>query len=96
MGRGLDVKVGRFYSLYGVEGNESLGNPLMSHSYTDVYDPFTHTGVLNTLKLNETWTVQAGLVLGSDVFIDRASVLTGIGTVKWAPSSEDATAFSSR
>jgi hypothetical protein len=83
--RGLDVKVGRFFALYGVEANDAVSNALASHAYTFIYDPFTHTGVLTTTKLSDVWTVQLGAVLGSDVFIDPADMLTAIGTVKWAP-----------
>ncbi len=83
IGRGLDVKVGRFYSPYGVESIEAISTPLVSRSYTFNYDPFTHTGVLATLALTPVWTVQAGLVLGSDVFISEADNPTFIGSIQW-------------
>ncbi len=83
--RGLDVKVGRFFAQYGVESNDAVSNALASHAYTFIYDPFTHTGVLTTTKLTDAWSVQGGLVLGSDVFIDPSDELTFIGSVKWAP-----------
>jgi hypothetical protein len=81
--QGLDVKVGRFFAIYGVEANDAPSNALLSHAYTFIYDPFTHTGVLTTTQLDPSWTVQAGLVLGSDVFIDPADEPTFIGGVKW-------------
>jgi hypothetical protein len=81
--QGLDVKVGRFFAIYGVEANDAPSNALLSHAYTFIYDPFTHTGVLTTTQLDPAWTVQAGLVLGSDVFIDPADTPTFIGSVKW-------------
>lgn len=37
------------------------------------------------MKLSDTWTVQGGIVLGCDIFIDAADELTGIASVKWAP-----------
>jgi hypothetical protein len=40
---------------------------------------------MSTLKLTDTWSVQAGVMLGSDIFIDPADNLTGMGSVKWAP-----------
>lgn len=83
IGKGLDVKVGRFFSQYGVESNDAPSNVLLSHAYTFIYNPFTHTGVLGTLKLNDRWSVQAGMTLGSDIFINRADMATGIGSVKW-------------
>jgi hypothetical protein len=81
--RGMDVKVGRFFAQYGVEANDAISNALASHAYTFIYDPFTHTGVLTTTKLTDGWSVQAGLVLGSDIFIDPADTPTFIGSVKW-------------
>jgi hypothetical protein len=85
IGRGLDLKVGRFFAQYGVEVNDAPGNALWSHAYTFIYDPFTHTGILSTLTLTDAWAVQAGLVLGSDIFIDPADEPTALGSVKWAP-----------
>ena len=85
---GLDVKVGRFFALYGVETNDAVSNALASHAYTFIYDPFTHTGLLTTTKLTNAWTIQAGLVLGSDVFIDPADTPTFVGTVRWTRSDQ--------
>jgi len=86
--RGMDVKVGRFFALYGVETNDAVSNALASHAYTFIYDPFTHTGVLATTKLTNSWTIQAGLTLGSDIFIDPADEPTFIGSVKWTRSDQ--------
>jgi hypothetical protein len=83
--RGLDIKVGRFFAQYGVESNDAISNALASHAYTMIDDPFTHTGALTTTKLTDAWSVQAGLVLGSDIFIDPSDELTFLGSVKWAP-----------
>jgi hypothetical protein len=86
--RGLDVKVGHFFAQYGVESIDAPGNTLISHAYTMIYDPFTHTGVLTTMQLTPAWSVQAGLVLGSDIFIDPADTPTFIGGVKWVQSDQ--------
>jgi hypothetical protein len=85
VGQGLDIKVGRFFCVYGAESNAAIDNAIGSRSYSFVYDPFTHTGVLGTLKLTPAWTVEAGMVLGSDVFIDPAATPTTCGRVTWAP-----------
>ena len=91
---GLDLKVGRFFAPYGVESIDTTLNQLPSRSYTFIYNPFTHTGVLATLALDETWTVQSGLVTGSDVFLDPAARPTYVGSVKWAPKdSPDSVQF---
>lgn len=86
IGKGLDVKVGRFVCQFGAENTDTNLNALASRSYTFIYNPFTHTGLLTTLKLSDAWSVQNGLVTGSDVFIDPAARPTYIGSVKWAPS----------
>ena len=86
--KGMDVKIGRFFALYGVETNDAIGNALFSHSYTMVYDPFTHTGFVTTTKLTDEWTVQAGLVLGSDDFIDPVDTPTFVGSAKWTSSDQ--------
>jgi hypothetical protein len=86
--QGMDVKVGRFFALYGVETIDAPSNYFLSHSYTDIYDPYTHTGVVTTTKLSDAWTVQAGLVLGSDDFIDPVDNPTFVGSVKWTASDQ--------
>ena len=85
IGRGMDVKVGRFFSQYGVESTPAVDNFLLSHSYTDLFDPFTHTGVLTTTNLTDTWSVQVGAVIGSDNFFGPTATPTFLGSVKWAP-----------
>src|SRR5262249_33221093 len=93
--RGLDIKVGRIFCQYGVEANDAPSNALLSHSYTFIYDPFTHTGVMATLKLTDAWSAQAGMMLGSDIFINPADEPTGMGSVKWAPpNGRDSVLFS--
>jgi hypothetical protein len=95
VGRGLDVKFGRVFCQYGVEANDAVSNALASHAYTFIYDPFTHTGIMSTLKLTDSWSVQAGVMLGSDIFIDLADNFTGMGSVKWAPpTGRDSVLFS--
>jgi hypothetical protein len=83
--RGMDVKFGRVFCQYGVEANDAISNALASHAYTFIYDPFTHTGLMTTTKLTDAWSFQAGIMLGSDIFIDPADELTGMGSIKWAP-----------
>jgi hypothetical protein len=92
---GLDVKVGHIYTQFGAESSDTTQNLLLSRSYNWIYDPFTHTGVLGTLELTDAWTVQSGLVLGCDVFIDPADRPCYIGSVKWAPpTGRDSVLFS--
>jgi hypothetical protein len=95
IGRGLDVKVGRFFAQDGAESNAAIDNPLGSRSYCYIYDPFTNTGVQTTLKFTDAWSMMNGLVTGSDIFLDPAARPTYIGGVKWAPpSGRDSVTFS--
>lgn len=95
VGRGLDVKLGRIFCQYGVEANDAPSNALLSHAYNFIYNPFTHTGVMGTLQLTDAWSVQAGMMLGSDVFIGPASEPAGMGGLKWAPpTGRDTVLFS--
>jgi len=85
IGRGLDVKVGRFVCQYGLESIDAPPNLLASHTYTFIYDPFTHTGVLGTLQLTPAWSFQLGAIMGPDVFFDPAASPYGMFSIKWAP-----------
>ena len=83
IGRGLDAKVGRFYTPFGVETVEAPSNPLISHSYINAESPLSNTGLLFTQNLTPSWQAQAGIVLGSDIFIDPADQPTFLGSVQW-------------
>jgi hypothetical protein len=85
VGRGLDVKIGRFFAQYGSEGIDTVSNLFVSRAYSFLYDPFTQTGLLTTLNLTDAWSVQNGIVTGSDMFIGPEANPTYIGSVKWAP-----------
>ncbi len=94
IGRGLDIKVGRYFAIYGVETIDAVSNVLASHAYSFIYNPFTYTGILSTLQVNSTWTVQAGLATGNDVFIDPAANPTFIGSARWTrPDQNESVLF---
>src|SRR5204863_184500 len=82
---GLSITVGRFYAPFGIEYSEAVSNQLISYSYVSVGGAATHTGTLSTLKLTPEWTLLAGLVAGSDVFIGPAAQPTFTGGLTWAP-----------
>jgi hypothetical protein len=83
--RGMDIKVGRMYCQYGAESIDAPPNALASHSYLFIYDPFTHTGAMTTTQLTPAWSVQLGVIMGPDVFIDPAASPYSMFSVKWAP-----------
>ena len=70
---GTVLKLGRFFAPYGVESIEGWSTPLVSRSYTFIYNPFTQTGLLLTLPLTQQLTLTAAATAGNDVFIDDAN-----------------------
>jgi hypothetical protein len=64
---GLDIRIGRFLSVPGIEAQLAPNNYNMTHSLLYTIDPFTDTGIYASLKLNKQWIVQLGLSGGHDV-----------------------------
>ncbi len=64
---GLNVRIGRFLSVPGIEAQLAPNNYNMTHSLLYTIDPFTDTGIIGTLKLNKQWIVQLGVSPGHDV-----------------------------
>jgi hypothetical protein len=93
--QGLDLKIGRIFCQYGAETIDAPSNILASHSYSFIYDPFTHTGVMATAQLTSAWSIQLGVVMGPDVFLNRAASPYSMFSVKWAPpDGHDSVLFS--
>jgi hypothetical protein len=65
--QGMNVRIGRFISVPGIEAQLAPNNYIFSHSLLYAIDPFTDTGVIATVKLNDQWLVQAGITGGHDV-----------------------------
>lgn len=96
VGRGLDIKLGRMFCQYGAETIDAISTPLASRSYSFIYDPFTHTGIMGTLQLTPAWTMQMGVIMGPDVFIDPAASPYSMFSVKYAPpGGRDSVLFAS-
>jgi hypothetical protein len=64
---GLDIRIGRFLSVPGIEAQLAPNNYNMTHSLLYTIDPFTDTGIYGSLKLNKQWMVQLGISGGHDV-----------------------------
>ena len=65
--RGMNVRVGRFISIPGIEAQLAPNNYIFSHSLLYAIDPFTDTGVIATIKLSDQWLLQLGITGGHDV-----------------------------
>jgi hypothetical protein len=64
---GMNLRVGRFTSIAGIESQLTVTDYTYSQSLLYVIDPGTDTGVLATIKLNDRWVVQTGISSGHDV-----------------------------
>jgi hypothetical protein len=67
VGQGMNIRVGRFISIPGIEAQLTPYNYMFSHSLLYSVDPFTDTGVLATVKLTDQWLAQLGVTAGHDV-----------------------------
>jgi len=65
--KGMNLRIGRFISLPGIEAQLSPNTYMFSHSLLFSIDPFSDTGVIATVQLNDRWLVQLGLTSGHDV-----------------------------
>src|SRR5262245_15440852 len=81
---GMNIRVGRYFSIPDIEAQMSPSTPLYSRSLLYIYDPFTQFGALSTIKLNDQWIVQAGVHAGNDVaFWEKSDAkLTGVACVR--------------
>jgi len=64
---GLNIRVGRFISVPGIEAQLAPNNYVYTHSLLYSIDPFTDTGIIATAKLNDRWMLQWGLTASHDV-----------------------------
>ena len=65
--KGMNIRAGRFISIPGIEAQLTPNNYMFSHSLLYAVDPFTDTGVLATIQVNDQWVVQAGVSDSHDV-----------------------------
>jgi hypothetical protein len=88
VGDGLNIRVGRFISVPGIEAQLAPNNYIFSHSLLYAIDPFTDTGVMVTFKLNDRWLVQGGITGGHDVALWTADAKpSGTGCVSYTTKS---------
>jgi hypothetical protein len=65
--QGMNLRAGRYISVPGIEAQLAPNNYIFSHSLLYAIDPFTDTGVIATVKLNDQWLAQLGISAGHDV-----------------------------
>lgn len=82
--KGVDVRIGKFYTLMGREVYPATAMEFYSRSYENIVStPFTHTGALATLHLTDTVDLYGGIVRGWDVFEDNNDKPSAHGAVVW-------------
>jgi hypothetical protein len=64
---GMNVRIGRYISLPDIEAQLAPNNYTYSHSLLYTIDPYTQTGIVASIKLNDHWLIQAGFSGGNDV-----------------------------
>jgi hypothetical protein len=91
--RGMNVRIGRIISEPDIEAQLAPNNLMSSHSLVYGFDNYTQTGIFTTTKINDQWTVQAGISNGTDVALwqdDPGNQPTGTVMVQWtAPNQKD-------
>ena len=63
----MNVRIGRYISPMDIEAQLSPENYLYSHSIMYGYDPYTFTGIQNTVRLSSQWTIMFGAHAGNDM-----------------------------
>ena len=96
VGTGLDIKVGKFVTLFGIETiapvasvlNSAGGNTLYSHSYQFGFGiPFTSTGITASYAFNDKIAVTGGITRGWEQSTnDNNSSIDLLGQVKYTPT----------
>jgi hypothetical protein len=85
VGNGLRLRGGKFVTLLGYELINPTGNALYSHSYLFGFTiPFTHTGILGTYNVNESFSINAGVTRGWEQSTeDNNEAIDFLGSVNW-------------
>ncbi len=84
IGKGSDLRIGRYISLPDIEAQLAPNNYTYSHSILYTYDCYTQHGINLTTKLSDHWTVQAGVSAGCETAPwTKGAKLTGDATVSY-------------
>jgi hypothetical protein len=91
--QGMNIRVGRIISMPDIEAQLAPNNLMSSHSLLYSFDNYTQTGIFTTTKLNDQWTIQAGISNGTDVALwqnDPGNQPTGTVMIQWtSPNQKD-------
>ena len=82
---GMQIRTGRYISIPDVEAQLAPNNYTYTHSLLYAYDPYTHTGIVDTIKLSRNWVAQVELSAGNDIMAwdSRYAQLTPGACLQW-------------
>jgi Putative beta-barrel porin-2, OmpL-like. bbp2 len=93
-GKGIDIKIGHFYTPMGYETVTSPTNFFYSHAYTHQYfEPFTHWGVIANTPVTDSLKIGLGAVMGWDTLNDAHNKVSVLGTATWTSCDKNTTVF---
>jgi len=88
--KGMVIKAGRYISPPDIEAQLSPDNYLFTHSLMFTVDCYTQTGINASIKLNDQWSILAGIHAGDDIAPwNKAAHPTGIFMVRWVSKSNN-------
>jgi hypothetical protein len=89
---GLNLTLGRIISEPDIEAQLAPNNLMSSHSLLYTFDPYTQWGLFSSWKINNNWTVQAGVCAGVDVAPwetqDPGCQPTGTVMIQWISDNQ--------
>jgi hypothetical protein len=91
IGNGIDWKLGVWDTIIGYESTTSGNNPNYTHSFGYNIEPTTHTGLQGTYKINDEFTVQAGVADTS--YAGGGAYTAGLNTGLYYPTFLGGVAF---
>jgi len=89
----IDWKVGVWDTIIGYESTSDPSNPNYTRSYGYGIEPTTHTGILGTFKINDEFTVQAGVANASNVGPGSPAGINGVAAQESQKAYMGAVAF---
>ena len=67
----MNIRIGRIISEPDIEAQLAPNNLMASHSLLYGFDNYCQEGIFTTTKINDQWTIQAGISNGTDVALGR-------------------------
>jgi len=90
VGNGLQLMIGKFYTLLGYETVDPRTNAFYSHSWIFSALPFTQTGILGSYAINEQWAMKLGVTRGWDITMEdnNGCAIDVLGQISWVPNKQ--------